>query len=293
MLKKLLGAETELDMDGLRKMLETFLDLTDPNKINYRDRDPWSNVANNKTQIKELPLNQEGRRVWYESLRERGDVEWKEGGPEPDKDKQYFLTKLRTVAKRALGHLTVMEKRWDKGSNLILLYNSFMKVANTRGPGQTVLSLQLKKVEMEDVVKDITKGNEDANSWATGISEYFGVPRAGEYQNAMKFFFTGPGFDLEDKIDWGKLKNFLQNRDIRALKLVSDEIKPANEMTEVSTTLTILGDTMLRINKLMDKPEESEKDKKENKRREDVRNGFKEKFKRWYQIIVGNYYRDG
>ena len=33
-LKKLLGEETELDMDGLRKMLETFLDLTDPNKIN-------------------------------------------------------------------------------------------------------------------------------------------------------------------------------------------------------------------------------------------------------------------
>ena len=62
MLKKLLGAETELDMNGLRKMLETFLDLTDPNKINDRDRDPWSNVANDKTKIKELPLNQEERR---------------------------------------------------------------------------------------------------------------------------------------------------------------------------------------------------------------------------------------
>ena len=150
MLKKLLGGETELDMGGLRKMLETFLDLTDPNKINDRDRDPWTNVANNKSQINELPLNQEGRRAWYESLREEGDIEWKEGGPEPDKDKQYFLSKLRTVAQRALGHLAVMEKRWDKGSKLILLYNSFMKVANTRGPGQTILSLQLKRVEMED-----------------------------------------------------------------------------------------------------------------------------------------------
>ena len=36
MLKKLLGDETELDMAGLRKMVETFMDLTDPNDI--RDR---------------------------------------------------------------------------------------------------------------------------------------------------------------------------------------------------------------------------------------------------------------
>ena len=57
-------------MDGLRKMLETFLDLTDPNKINDRDRGPWTNVANNKSQINELPLNPEGRRAWYESLRD-------------------------------------------------------------------------------------------------------------------------------------------------------------------------------------------------------------------------------
>ena len=204
MLKKLLGAETELDMDGLRKMLETFLDLTDPNKIHDRDRDPWSNVANGKTKIKELPLNSDGRRIWYESLREQEDTEWKEGGAEPDHDKQYFLTKLRSVAKMALEHLAVMIKRWDKGSNLILLYNSFMKVTNTRGPGQTILSLQLKKVKIKEVVVDITKGNEDANSWATEISAYFNVPRAGEYQNAMKFYFPGCGYDLEDKTCTGR-----------------------------------------------------------------------------------------
>ena len=44
---------------------------------------------------------------------------------------------------------------------------------------------------------------------------------------------------------------------------------------------------------MTDKPEESEKDKKEDRRRWEVRNGFKEKFERWYQQIVGNYYRDG
>ena len=40
----------------------------------------------------------------------------------------------------------------------------------------------------------------------------------------MKFFFTGAGFDLEDKIDWVKLKNLLENKNVDALKLVSDEI---------------------------------------------------------------------
>ena len=183
-------------------------------------------------------------------------MEWKEGAAEPDNAKQYFLTKLRTVAERGIGHLAVMEKRWDKGQQLIKWYNSFRKIANTRGPGQTILNLQLGKVEMEDVLKDISQGNEEVNNWATGVSEYFGVDRIGEYQDAMKFFFTEAGFDLEDKIDWVKLKNLLQNKDVNALKLVSDEIKPSDQMTEVSTTLTTLGDTMLKINKMTDKPED-------------------------------------
>ena len=220
-------------------------------------------------------------------------MEWKEGAAEPDNAKQYFLTKLRTVAQRAIGHLAVMEKRWDKGLKLIKWYNSFRRIANTRGPGQTILSLQLGKVEMDDVLKDISKGNEEVNDWATGVSEYFGVDRIGEYQDAMKFFLTGAGFDLEDKIDWVKLKNLLENKNIEAVKLVSDEIKASDQMSEVSTPLTTLGDTMLKIKKMTDKPEESEKDKKEDKRRLEVRNGFKEKFERWYQQIVGNYYKDG
>ena len=293
MLKKLLGEETELDMAGLRKMLETFLDLTDPNKMRDRDRDSWSSVANGKGKIKELPLDQDGRRVWYESLREEDDTEWKEGGTEPDQDKQYFLTKLRSVGKMALEHLALLEKRWDKGANMVELYDSFMKIANTRGPGQTILSLQLKKVKVKVVVDDITKGNEDANTWATEISAYFNVPRAGEFQDAMKYFFPGCGYDLEAKIDWGKLKKLLESKDITALKLVSDEIKPANEMPDVSTTLQILGDTMLRINKLGEEPVETEKERKENKRREDVRDGFKEKYEKWYQVIVANYMKDG
>ena len=95
--------------------------------------------------------------------------------------------------------------------------------------------------------------------------------RIGEYQDAMKFFFPGAGFELEDKIDWIKLKNLLENKNIEAVKLVSDEIKPSDQMNEVSTTLTTLGDTMLKIKKMTDKPEESEKDKKEDKRRLELR----------------------
>ena len=94
-LKKLLGATMELDMKGLRRMLETFLNLTEPNKMNDRNRDSWMKVANEESKIKDLPLNPAGRRIWYESLREEGDEEWREDGAEPRKDKQNFLTKLK------------------------------------------------------------------------------------------------------------------------------------------------------------------------------------------------------
>ena len=77
------------------------------------------------------------------------------------------------------------------------------------------------------------------------------------------------------------------------MKLVSDEIKPANEMPEVSSTLRILGDTMLRINNLGEEPVETEKERKENQRREEVRDGFKEKYEKWYQLIVADYMKDG
>ena len=73
----------------------------------------------------------------------------------------------------------------------------------------------------------------------------------------------------------GKLKKLLESNDITAVKLVSDEIKPANEMPEVSSTLRILGDTMLRINNLVEEPVETEKERKENKCCEEVRDGFK------------------
>ena len=47
--KKLLGDDIELDMEGLRKMLEAFLQMTDPAQMDDRDRDPWANVANNRS----------------------------------------------------------------------------------------------------------------------------------------------------------------------------------------------------------------------------------------------------
>ena len=180
-LKKLLVEDIELNMEGLRKMLEAFLRMTDPTKMDDRDRDAWKNVANNASQVKDLKLDQTGRRAWYVALRKEGDLDWEEGQAEPDKAQQYFLTKLRTVATRGIGHLEVMEKRWAKGQQLVTWYKSFRKIANTRGPGQTVLNLQLGSVKMDKVLKDISQGNEEVNKWATGVSEYFGVPRIGEY----------------------------------------------------------------------------------------------------------------
>ena len=74
-LKKLLGEDTELNMEGLRKMLEAFLRMTDLTKMDDRDRDAWRNVANNASQVKDLPLNQAGRRAWYVALRKEGDLD--------------------------------------------------------------------------------------------------------------------------------------------------------------------------------------------------------------------------
>merc|ERR1711942_231295 len=137
------------------------------------------------------------------------------------------------------------------------------------------------------------KGNKEANEWADEISAYFNVPIAGKFQEAMKFFFSGSGCEAGDSIDWGKLKKRLEDGDITALKMVSEEIKPANEMTEVNSTLKILGETMLRVNNLGEEPVETEKERKENQRRKDVREGFKEKYERWYHIIVAAYIADG
>ena len=41
MLKSLFGDGIELDMPGLRKMVETFMSLTDPATMLDRDRDSW------------------------------------------------------------------------------------------------------------------------------------------------------------------------------------------------------------------------------------------------------------
>ena len=75
MLKSLFGNGIEIDLAGLRKMIETFMDLTDPATVLDRDRVSWEAVANGKSKIQQLELNVTGRRIWYESLREDGDAE--------------------------------------------------------------------------------------------------------------------------------------------------------------------------------------------------------------------------
>ena len=137
MLKSLFGNDIELDMPGLRKMVETFMDLTDPATVLDRDRDSFVSVANGKSKVQQMKLDATGRRIWYESLREEGVTEWKETGTEPLADEQYYLSKLRKVGKLALGHLKVLEDRWKKGERMLF----FMKIAPPFGGRQISIYL--------------------------------------------------------------------------------------------------------------------------------------------------------
>ena len=88
MLKSLFGDSIELDMGCLRKMVETFMDLTNPATVLDRDRVSWEAVANGKSKIQQLQLDVTGRRIWYESLRDEGDTEWKENDKPAPMDEQ-------------------------------------------------------------------------------------------------------------------------------------------------------------------------------------------------------------
>ena len=292
-LRSMLGEGMKIDLSSLRKMIQTFMDLTDPATVGDRNRKSWEAVANTKSKVQGLDANVTGRRIWYESLREEGDTEWKEDAKPPPEDDQFYLSKLRKVGNLALEHLKTLEDRWEKGEKMLQLYESFMKIANTTGPGQTILNLQLKDTTVGEVVATIKQGNKEANEWAKEISAYFNVAVTGNFQDAMKFFFSGSGCEQSNTIDWGKLKKRLEDKDITAVQMVSEEIKPANEMTEVSTTLNILGETMLRVNSLGEEPVETEKERKDNQRRKDVREGFKNKYEKWYHTIVAAYIADG
>ena len=125
------------------------------------------------------------------------------------------------------------------------------------------------------------------------MAKYFGISLAGKFLAAMKFYFPDSGYDLISEIDWTLLKGYIEAHDIRAVRLVSNQVKAADQYGEVDSTLTTLGDTMLKINQMNGGPGDSEKDQKQAKRKEDIRNDFKEGIQKWYQEIVGNYCQDG
>ena len=108
----------------------------------------------------------------------------------------------------------------------------------------------------------------------------------------MKFFFTGPGNDLIPQIDLRALKGYIEDKDIRAVRMVSDEVKNPDQFDDVNSTLTTLGDTMLKINQLDGGPRASKKEKKEADRKKGIRDDFKEAARKWYQDM-GDWYRDG
>ena len=155
-LRSLFDENLELDMAGLRKMLEAFMSMTDPGSMEDRNRTTWSAVADGINNIPTLTPDETGRRIWYESLTEEGDAEWNEGEAAPDE--QYFLTKLRKVGKSALKHLKLLEDRWKKGEAMLELYKSFMTIANTTGPGQTILNLYMIQLKFYNLNLSLTEG---------------------------------------------------------------------------------------------------------------------------------------
>ena len=57
-LRQLFGDNIELDMAGLRKMIEGFLNMTNPITMKDKDRDHWSAVANGAIEVEELELKE-------------------------------------------------------------------------------------------------------------------------------------------------------------------------------------------------------------------------------------------
>ena len=151
--------------------------------------------------------------------------------------------------------------------------------------------MQLKHVEKKVVLDDISEGNGKVTKWAEGISNYFGIGRSsGDFPDAMKFFFTDPGYDLIPQIDWKTFKGYIEAKDIRAVRMVNDEVKNPDQFNDVNSTLTTLGDTMLKINQLDGGPGALEKEQKEADRKKGIRDDFKAAAKKWYQEIVGDWY---
>ena len=130
-LRSLLGEGMKIDLPSLRKMVQTFMDLTNPATVADRNRKSWEAVANAKSKVQGLDANVTGRRIWYESLKEEGDTEWKEDAKPPPEDEQFYLSKLRKVGNLTLEYLKTLEDRWKKGEKMLELYKSFMKIANT------------------------------------------------------------------------------------------------------------------------------------------------------------------
>ena len=107
-----------------------------------RDQRAWGDVADNVTKIPELKADNDGRKAGYTDLKGEDDTAWEDTEP---------------AAKKGNTHLDNLQKRWDDAKKLVTLHNKFRQIANTRGPGQIVLNLQLVLVEKKEVLDDIVR----------------------------------------------------------------------------------------------------------------------------------------
>ena len=147
--------------------------------------------------------------------------------------------------------MRLLKARWSKAVKLWQLEKQFHDVVTTRGPGQTVLNIELELEKIPDVKIHIGISNEKIGEWVIGVGEYFNVPRRGEFTHAITFFFPGTGFDPEAHIDYGTLKEYIIAKDVHGVRLVSDEVRSPDQYTAANNALAMLGETMQRIKQMI------------------------------------------
>ena len=108
-----------------------------------------------------LGFNQEGRKVWYNKMKEQNDEEWTNAEPAQAKWTN-ILTKIVDIG---LAGLEVVETRWTQAEEVKRVQGEFEALAKKYGTG--AMDLRIKRgVERTDEVKEmIQRANEKGDEW--------------------------------------------------------------------------------------------------------------------------------
>ena len=144
---------------------------------------------------------------------------------------------MQEVARRGSRHISQIEDRWEEAKGLLELEEGFRKIVTTRQPGQTVLNKELEMTTAAVIKADLKATGQKISEWAKAVGIYFNIPRGGEFEAAMTFFFTVNGFDLRDHIEYTLMKQYILVNDIQGIRLVSDEMRAPDIANSVLATL--------------------------------------------------------